>query len=110
MKRSKVIKAFEEYKINAKLDYALNKAPDDCKTCSSAWINKEYGKESKGIWLVYYTFGMNKRKWDDGEQYICHDLTKEQAKIVVQTLSKYFKVEWDGDESRCIQISNKGVA
>lgn len=107
MTRQKIKKVFEEIETTAKLDFALTKG-ECCNSCTWAYLENEFGKNSHGIYLKYFTYGANKTKWDNNEeQYIAHDLTNEQKKVVFGILSKYFKVDWDMTDDKCIKISNK---
>ena len=49
---------------------------------------EEFGVESKGIWTKHWTKGMNAGgAWKDLDNvYIGHDITEEQANIVVKVL------------------------
>jgi len=76
-------------------------------TCTNYELAEEYGKDSKGIWAKLYDDGMNACSAEDADSiYICHDLNEEQSLIVLDTLKKYFNVDWDLSASDCIVISN----
>lgn len=108
MTREMIAKAFAECKEKANLDFALTKATADCSTCTWADIEAKYGMDARGIWLKYFTWGANKRKFDTNINYIAHYLTNEQKDIVCEVLQKYFAVEWaDKDDHVCIKIENK---
>lgn len=107
MTRYIVNKAIKECEEKAKLGYALTKATNDCATCTWADIDNEFGAETNGIWLKYFTWGANKQKFDNNINYIAHFLTEEQKDIVLSVLQKYFLVEWDKSNSKCIIIKNK---
>lgn len=110
MERKTVAKAFRECKKMAGLDFSYSRAIEDCNTCTWAAIEEKHGEAAKGIFLKYFTFGMNREEWDErAPYYIAHDLTAEQARKVVETLSEYFAVEWDGSEAHCIKISDKAA-
>ena len=113
MDRKILRKALARCKKEAGLAYALAKAPDDCMTCSNYSLAQKHGDDSKGIWVKWFSFGMNRQTWEvnckDGV-YIVHDLTEEQGKIVKAILSETYDVDWDGDASRCILIKEKAVA
>ena len=110
--RETVKQAIRECKKVAGLTYAYSTAPEDCMSCSNYAIVQKHGENAKGIWLKWYRVGMNASKWERSgcTHCIAHDLTESQAKKVVEVLSKYFKVDWNGDNSRCIDISAKEVA
>jgi len=111
LNREKVKQAIRECKKAAGLDYAYSSGLGDCMSCTNYAIAQKHGEGSKGIWLKWYRTGMNASKW--GRQAtlcICHDLKAGQAEKVAEVLSKYFKVEWNGDKNRCIEISTKEVA
>jgi len=104
--RATVIKAVRECKKAAGLDYAYSAGLSDCMTCTNYAISQKYGENSKGIWVKWYRTGMNASKWErSGTHCIAHDLTESQAQKVVEVLTKYFKVDWNGDNNRCIDIS-----
>ena len=107
MIKEKVKKVFEKIKEKAGLDFAVPQALGDCGSCTWAEIDNRYGKDAKGIWLKYFTFGMNKEKWNKERNFISHNLTDEQKKIVKEELDKYFVVEWDMSDLQCITIKNK---
>ena len=108
MRITQIKKAFNECKEKAKLDFAYTEALGDCNTCTWAEIESRDGASSKGIWLKYFKWGMNKKKFNTEQNYISHDLTGEQKDIVYDVLSKYFNVEWDKTDDTCILIKNKG--
>ena len=100
MERKIVLKAMQECKKNAKLDYALPIAP-------AAFIRCERDRfmSYKGIYLKC----SKTDKWDiEKSYYLVHHLTEEQRKIVIEILNKYFDVEWNGEENKCILIKDKG--
>ena len=106
--RELVKQAIRECKKAAGLDYAYSAGLSDCMTCTNYAISQKHGVTAKGIWLKWYRVGMNSSKWGERETYcIVHDLTDAQAETVTGVLRKYFKVEWDGDEGKCIEISAK---
>lgn len=107
MTKKQINNIFKEIKEKANLDFAYSEALGDCSTCTWTEIVNKHGKEAKGIWLKYFTFGGNKRKWDIGYNFIAHDLTAEQKNIVKNELEKHFIVEWDLSDSQCILIKNK---
>lgn len=109
MKKQQIERVFKKIEELAKLDFALATPLGDCQTCTWSDIELEFGRESKGIWLKHWSFGMNKTKWNEnGTYYIAHDLTKLQKKIVYEELSKYFNVEWDMSDNQAIAVRNKG--
>jgi hypothetical protein len=100
---NEVVDAIKEAKKAAKLDFARSQGTC-CGSCTWATIKDD----TKGIWLKHYKAGANRSTWSPtAKQHIAHDLTEAQAKIVVEVLSKYFKVDYDFDPSKTIIISDK---
>jgi len=109
--RELVKQAFRECKKAAGLDYAYSAGLSDCMSCTNYAISQKHGETSKGIWLKWYRTGMNASKWENhGTFCIAHDLTEEQTEKVIGVLNKYFMVEWDCDNGKCIDISAKEEA
>jgi len=96
-----------EVQEEAGLDYArLNGCC--CNTCTNDALARQYGEDSKGIWIKWFDNGGNKSRWSSHKDfYISHDVTKEQMVKVLKVLCKYFIVIYDGDDSQCIQITKK---
>lgn len=107
MTKEQINNIFKEIKEKANLDFAYSEALDDCSTCTWWEIANKHGKDSKGIWLKHFTFGVNKGEWNTECNFIAHDLTKKQKNIVKNELEKHFIVEWDLSDSQCILIKNK---
>lgn len=90
MDKIKLNRVFKEIKTKAKMDYAIT-TPDkygDCNTCVNAELADVFGIDSKGIYAKHWTTGMNAGgawKYLD-DVYIGHDITEEQAKIMVEVL------------------------
>ena len=90
MDKIKLNRVFKEIKAKAKMDYAVS-TPDnygDCNTCVNAELADIFGFESTGIYAKHWTTGMNAGgawKYLD-DVYIGHDITEEQAKIMVDVL------------------------
>ena len=104
--RELVKKAIRECKKAAGLDFAYSAGLSDCMSCTNAVLEQKHGGKAKGIWLKWFRSGMNASKWQNKTIcYIVHTLTKEQGKKVVEALSQYFKVNWDGDKYKCIEIT-----
>jgi hypothetical protein len=88
---NEVVDAIKEAKKAAKLDFARSQGTC-CGSCT--WSTIKEG--TKGIWLKHYKTGANRSKWREADaQYIAHDLTDDQLKIVIATLSQYFEVKYD---------------
>jgi hypothetical protein len=105
MKYEQVVEVLKEVKKEAKLGFARS-AGNCCGSCTWAALPEN----KKGIWLKHYKSGMNRSPWRENEvHHIAHDLTNEQAVIVVNTLSKYFKVDYDFNDSHSIKISDKVI-
>lgn len=106
MKRETVVKAFKEVKKVVGLDFAQSTAKC-CNSCSWGRIETKYGENAKGIFLKFFTSGLNRQPWDEERSYyISHSLTEEQAFKVIEVLRKYFKTDWDGDMGTCIEIQD----
>lgn len=90
MDKIKLNRVFKEIKTKAKMDYAVS-TPDkygDCNTCVCCELSDEFGVDSTGIYAKHWTTGMNAGgswKYID-DVYIGHDITEEQAKIMVNVL------------------------
>ena len=90
MTKSKLNRVFNEIKIKANMDYAITNADEygDCQSCVNYELCEQFGVESKGIWAKHWLKGMNKGcPWKDLDStYIGHDITEEQAKIMIEVL------------------------
>lgn len=90
MDKRKLNRVFKEIKTKANLDYAVTNADEygDCNTCVNSELAFEFGVESKGIYTKHWLKGMNKGcPWKELNMvYIGHDITEEQAKIMVEVL------------------------
>lgn len=90
MDKIKLNRVFKEIKTKAKMDYAVP-TPDkygDCNTCVNSELAFAFGIDSKGIYAKHWTTGMNAGgSWKKlNSVYIGHDITEEQAKIMVEVL------------------------
>ena len=88
MNKRKFNKVFKEIKEVAKMDYAIP-TPDkygDCNSCVNYALCEQFGTDSNGIWAKHWITGMNKGcAWKALDSvYIAHDITAEQAKIMVE--------------------------
>ena len=90
MNKIKLNRVFKEIKTKAKMDYAVP-TPDkygDCNTCVNCGLADEFGEDSTGIYAKHWVTGMNAggpwKHLDD--VYIGHDITEDQAKIMVEVL------------------------
>ena len=111
MNKRKLTNTFKHIKEVSGMDYAITDADryGDCMSCVNYAIGEEFGENSKGIWTKHYLRGMNKGEpWKmlDGV-YICHDITEEQAKILISELEKYgYNVEPKVyDPCKCFYVS-----
>lgn len=90
MDKIKLNRVFKQIKKEAHMDYVVTNADEygDCNSCVNAELGIEFGIESKGIWAKHWLHGMNKGgAWKDlDELYIAHDITEDQAKILVKIL------------------------
>lgn len=110
MNKRKLNKVFEEIKTKAKMDYAVTNADEygDCNSCVNSELAFEFGVDSKGIYTKHWLKGMNAggpwRYLDD--VYIGHDITEEQAKIMIEVLEAngYVVEPREYDSSRCFRI------
>lgn len=113
MNKRKLNTVFRIIQNAANLDYAITNADTygDCQTCVNSMLCDIFGVESKGIWTKHWTKGMNAGgPWKDlDDVYIGHDITEEQAKIIVQILEHYdYKVEpREYDPCECFVISER---
>lgn len=93
MNKRKLNTVFRTIQIAAGLDYAITNADNygDCQSCVNSMLCDIFGVESKGIWLKHWTKGMNAGgPWKDLDDVcIGHDITEEQAKIIVRVLEHY---------------------
>lgn len=88
MDKIKLNRVFKEIKKATKMDYAVP-TPDkygDCNTCVNCELADVFGIDSKGIYAKHWTTGMNAGgPWKDlDDVYIGHDITEEQAKIMIE--------------------------
>lgn len=110
MNKLKLNKVFEEIKTKANMDYAVTNADTygDCNTCVNYGLGEAFGFESKGIWAKHWLKGMNKGcPWKElDDVYIAHDITEEQAKIMVEVLEAngYTVTPREYDASKCFCI------
>ena len=90
MNKRKLTTVFKEIKTKANMDYAITNADvyGDCNSCVNYELCEQFGVESKGIWAKHWLKGMNKGcPWKELDSvYIAHDITEEQANIMVQVL------------------------
>ena len=92
MDKIKLNRVFKEIKAKAKMDYAAP-TPDkygDCNTCVNYELADVFGEESKGIYAKHWVTGMNAGgpwKYLNGV-YIGHDITEEQAKIMIKVFEE----------------------
>ena len=110
MNKIKLNRVFKEIKTKANMDYAVP-TPDkygDCNTCVNYSLGEEFGIDSKGIYAKHWTTGMNKGcPWKDlDDVYIGHDITEEQARIMIEVLeANGYDVEpKEYDESKAFRI------
>ena len=110
MNKIKLNRVFKEIKTKASMDYAVTNADayGDCNSCVNYGLAEAFGIESKGIWAKHWLKGMNKGdawKYLDGT-YIAHDITEEQAKIMVEVLevNGYTVTPREYDSSKCFYI------
>jgi hypothetical protein len=115
MNKIKLNRVFKEIKTKAKMDYAVP-TPDkygDCNTCVNSELAFEFGVDSKGIYAKHWVTGMNAGgpwKYLD-DVYIGHDITEEQAKIMVEVLEANGYVvtprEYDSSKAFLIKEATK---
>lgn len=111
MNKRKLNTVFRTIQTAAKLDYAITNADEygDCNTCVNSMLCDVFGVESKGIWAKHWLKGMNAGgPWKTLDSvYIGHDITEEQAKIMVKVLeaSGYNVKPKEYNPSRCFVIS-----
>ena len=113
MNKIKLNRVFKEIQKRAKMDYAVP-TPDkygDCNTCVNYELADVFGEESTGIYAKHWTTGMNAGKpWKylDGV-YIGHDITKEQAEIMIKVFEEngYDIQPKEYDSSRAFYIKEE---
>lgn len=93
MDKRKLNSVFKKIKENAKMDYAVVNADEygDCNSCVNDGLADEFGLYSTGIYAKYWRYGGNKCRTpfkDLDELYISHDITEEQAEILVKTFKE----------------------
>jgi hypothetical protein len=111
MNKSKLNRVFDKIKAEAKLDYAITDADiyGDCNTCVNSQLCEDFGVDSSGIYAKHWLTGMNAGgPWKALEDvYIGHDITEEQAKIMIKVLEENgYEVkptEYDPKKSFCIK-------
>ena len=90
MNKEKLDDVFDEIKTKANLDYAVTNSDEygDCNTCVNSELAFEFGVDSTGIYTKHWLEGMNAGEpWEYLDSvYIGHDLTEEQAKIMIDVL------------------------
>lgn len=115
MNKRKLNTVFRIIQNAAHLDYAITNADayGDCNTCVNSMLCDVFGVESKGIWTKHWLKGMNKGcPWKDlDDVYIGHDITEEQAKIMIKVLeANGYAVEpreYDERRAFCIKEATK---
>ena len=114
MNKRKLTTVFKDIKSKANLDYAITNADayGDCNSCVNYELCEQFGVESKGIWAKHWLKGMNKGcPWKELDSvYIAHDITEEQAKIMVETLEAngYYVEPREYNPSECFKIKEAG--
>lgn len=110
MDKFKLNRVFREIKKKAKMDYAVP-TPDkygDCNTCVNWELADVFGENSTGIYAKHWVTGMNAGgPWKHlKDVYIAHDITEEQAKIMVEVLEAngYTVTPREYDASKCFCI------
>ncbi len=101
MNKRKLNKVFAEIKTKAKMDYAVP-TPDeygDCNTCVIHELADQFGIDSTGIYAKHWTTGMNAGgPWKNMEHvYIAHDITEEQAAIMVEVFKANGYIVFPGE-------------
>lgn len=92
MNKIKLNSVFKEIKQKANMDYAIP-SPDkygDCNTCVLYGLADAFGENSTGIYAKHWRTGMNAGKpWKYLDHvYVNHDITEEQARIMIQVLQE----------------------
>ena len=113
MNKRKLNRVFEEIKQKANLAYAITN-PDqygDCNTCVNTELASEFGIDSKGIYAKHWRTGMNAGcAWSKLDAvYIAHDITAEQAEIMVNVLEEngYIVEPREYNPTRCFNIKEE---
>lgn len=109
MNAEKLKKTFAKAKYAAGLDFAAV-YPDslgDCPACVWDALMERFGRECKGIWAKEWRRGINASQAlaKVTQTCIAHDLTEEQAAIVIDVFTKNgYKVKEPYNPKRCIMI------
>lgn len=88
MNKRKLNEVFAIVKEKASMDFAITNTDDygDCQSCVWSAVEDMFGFKSTGIYAKHWLRGTNKGKaykYLDG-LYIGHDITEEQAEILVE--------------------------
>lgn len=90
MDKRKLNKVFSEIKEKANMDYTITNTDEygDCNTCVNSKLAFEFGTDSKGIYAKHWLKGTNAGgPWKNlNKLYIGHDITVEQAEIMIKIL------------------------
>lgn len=104
-------KCFEEFEKVEGISYSIFDTDDygDCSTCVNYEICRQYGKDSKGIFLKFWTEGMNADSFDKTDRvFIAHDITEAQAENIYKIFGKYFEVyPQQYNRTECFELVNK---
>lgn len=92
MNKRKLNKVFAEIKEKANMDYAITNPDEygDCNACVNSKLTFKFGVDSKGIYAKHCLKGANAGgPWKDlNDVYIGHDITAEQAEIMIKVLKE----------------------
>lgn len=92
MNKRKLNKVFAEIKEKANMDYAITNPDEygDCNACVNSKLTFKFGMDSKGIYAKHWLKEANAGgPWKDlSDVYIGHDITAEQAEIMIKVLKE----------------------
>lgn len=87
MDKRKLNKVFSKIKEKANMDYAITNIDEyvDCNVCVGSKLAFEFGADSKGIYAKHWLNAGG--PWKNlNKLYIGHDITAEQAEIMIKIL------------------------
>lgn len=108
----KLKRTFKKIMEDGKMDYAITNTDKygDCNSCVNYSLCRQYGEDSKGIYVREWFKGMNKyfNSWKEVEKvYIAHDITEEQGELLIKVMEEngYYILPKKYDSSQCFLIS-----
>jgi len=104
-------KVLKEIKDALGFDYALHKG-FCCTSCTNRILCEKYGDNSIGIWVKHFDGDQGEPPISELDKlYIEYDLGNDNVEYkkieVFNILSKYYNVDWDYSDKKCILIKEK---